>query len=313
MQQKVKQQSSRSEKLVQRLNEIFHDLTAELYQASHPEIFEQEKSRWIRICKPFFDSTSSNTVVDLGTGTGFVPLTIAKFLRANDSFICSDISSGILDVAERNLKRLQLKCQFQFVKIDNKIPLELPFATNSVNIVTLNSVLHHINDINHFSHEIDRILKPAGIIFIGHEPNQNFKENKFLKYNFYVMNKFDVIFKKLTKKIATFIRSNKNKKNILNKDHISNQINKQLLEENLIKKPLFYRDIVAFVNFGAKNLKPTSILPNYDLLYIETYNHLFWVKIKNFNNRLIKWYDNFLRRKYPNHGSNFFIVLRKTS
>jgi methylase of polypeptide subunit release factors len=78
--------------LVNRVNEIYHDIEREAYLQKHPEIFVDEAKRWRRIAKRYLVKDCSITVLDIGTGIGFIPLTIAPFLKMEDTIICSDIS-----------------------------------------------------------------------------------------------------------------------------------------------------------------------------------------------------------------------------
>lgn len=315
---KTKIDSNYSEELVQRLNELYHDLINEKYHFSHPEIFEQEKERWKRIAKQFLNFANPITIVDIGTGTGFVPLTITKFLKEGDIFICSDISGGILGVAKQNINRRGRRCQFKFVKIESHVPFQLPFETESMDIVTMNSVLHHIKDTNTFLSEVNRILKSNGLLFIAHEPNKYFYENKFLCYNYlFVDPKFTIlrIFKKLhiekiIVKVYCFIRP-EIKENVSGHKKITNKINEVLLKENLIKKPLLPEEIGGITDVKVEGFKPDLLMPYYKLLHFETYNHLGSVIVENYDNFIIRKYDNLLRRKYPKEGATFFIVLKK--
>lgn len=56
----------------------------------------------------------------------------------------------------------------------------IPFADNSVDIITCLMVLHHVNDINMFILEIKRILKPNGIIIIREHNVTNKYESSLL-------------------------------------------------------------------------------------------------------------------------------------
>lgn len=313
-----------SEKLVQRVNELYHDFTSNQYESSQPEIFEQEKERWEIIAKQFLNFTNPFTILDIGTGTGFVPQTIAKFLKEKDIFICADISQRMLDVAKNNINKQIFRSQFKFVKIENQIPIRFPFETESVDIITMNSLLHHIKDTNKFLHEVDRIIKPNGLLIVGHEPNRYFYEHKFLwlNYNFinYFLNpKFIVVkisiklhLKKFFKKIYYFIYKKK-KKSLLEHKKITNKINEALFREKLINKFLLPGEIFEIVDIKSfQGFKPDLLLPLYELLYFETYNHIFWVTMGHHNNFIIRKYDTFLGRKYPKEGATFFIVLKKS-
>ena len=122
--------------------------------------------------------------MDVGSGTGLVPLQIGKFLKEGDLLICSDISAEILNICKKNLAKNNLKCQTKFLKIDGK---KYEIKSESINFITLNSVLHHIPNFSTFFKELNRILKLNGYIIIGHEPNKLFTKNKFLWYNFRIL------------------------------------------------------------------------------------------------------------------------------
>lgn len=322
-----------SEKLVQRVNELYSDFTSEEYHYSHPEIFEQTKERWKRIAKHFFNFDNPITIVDIGTGTGFIPLTIARFLKKEDIFICSDISGGMLDVTKRNINRENFHCQVKFVKIKNQVPLQLPFETRSINVIVMSAVLHHIKDTNTFLDEVDRILKTNGLLFVGHEPNRYFYEHKFLWYNYLIINHLinpqhtiyeifkklhlDGIFektrlKKIIKKIYYFMYTKK-KETVLKHKKITNKINEVLLKERLIEEPLLPEEICWEITDIKlrEGFKPDLLLPHYKLLHLETYNHIFWVSVRRHGDFIIRKYDNLLKRKYPKDGAAFFVVLKK--
>ena len=312
-----------SERLTQRVNELFHDFTREQYEYRHPEIIEQERERWERLANRFLNFTNYITIVDIGTGTGFVPLTIANSLREGDTFVCSDISKGILEVAKRNITAQDLKCRFEFVKLEGNVPFRLPFDTRSIDVMTMNSVLHHIKDTDTFLKEVDRSLKPEGLLFIGHEPNKRFYKHRFLHYNYLILSLISnpmpfvvSVIDKIGKRTHT--------SNILRRIYhllcpaqrkeyeIWRRIYGIVLNEGLVTENLLVSDIPRIVDIRDKEgFEPESLFPRYDLLNIETYNHLSWVGIKHHGSRLLSKYENWLQTKFPKCGVTFFIVLRK--
>ena len=295
------------EKLVQRINELYFDITSEEYQKSHPSIFFLEKKRWQRIAQRYLNNSQTLKILDVGTGSGFVPLSIASYFKESDTFFCMDISKGILEVAKKNINNQYFPCKFIFQKIMSQIPYKLPFKSNFFEILTINSLLHHINDIKTFLYEIDRVLKPNGFLIIGHEPNRYFYESKFLWKNYLLLNEISKIIGKILEK---FFKNHINNENlILKRKKISSNINKILLKEKLINKPLNYEQITLIVDIkSTKGFKPDLLLNNYKIIYFETYNHLFWVSDKNF---FYKIYNKILKIIYPTKGSTFLILLRK--
>ena len=169
-----KEEIKLSEKIVEKVNEVYHDVINEYYDEAHPAILTGEKKRWINSIE-YFKSKKPLRILDIGTGTGFVPLTIAKYLKKKDEFICLDISSKMLKLAENKIKSNAFKCNFKFA---NKEISEL--EDDSIDVITIDSVLHHIEDIEIFLFHINRILKEKGILIIGHEPNERLRNNKEL-------------------------------------------------------------------------------------------------------------------------------------
>jgi ubiquinone/menaquinone biosynthesis C-methylase UbiE len=287
-----------SEQLVQRVNELYHDFANLQYTCSHPEIFRQEKKRWERNARLFLNSTAPITIVDVGTGTGFVPLTIARFLKKEDIFICTDISEGMLDVAKQHIHRQYPSREFRFIKIESKVPFRLPLETNLADVVTLNSVLHHIKDTNTFLREVGRVLKPNGLLLIGHEPNKYFYENKFLRCMRSILVHSNYLLQSIRVKDSS------------SRYEICRKINRILLKEKLICSPFSVRDIERIVDIKSEEgFKPDLLLPDYGLVHIETYNNLLGIPV---NDGLLEKYDNWIGERFQKNGRLFFAILRKT-
>ena len=320
----IQKQNIITDDLVQRVNELYHDITNEQYRQVHPEIFVQEKERWVRTAKRFIRQSKIITIADIGTGTGFVPISIKKNLKNEDTLICTDISQKILDTAKRNIDEEKVDCHCHFKKIERQVPLKLPIKNNSIDVVTINSVLHHVHDTENFLNEVDRVLKPNGLLFIAHEPNSEFYNNYFLKYNYILLNNV-LDPKQFTGKILKKIGLEKQVKRIYyrvsttNSDYdneqnkIADNINDILIKEKLIETRLTPVDIGNIVDIKvSEGFQPETLLRNYDILHLETYNHISSVSINYYHNKNIRKYDNYLRKKYPEEGATFFIVLQKS-
>ncbi|MDO8655886.1 MAG: class I SAM-dependent methyltransferase, partial [Nanoarchaeota archaeon] len=128
-----------SDYVVQRVNELYHDRLGKKYDNSHPEIFKRLPARWQRIAPQFVVRKEPLKILDLGTGTGFVPLMMAPFLKKEDTFMCSDISSNILKVAQENIEGQTFFNKFTYVKVKVQQTYALPFRNKAVDIITINS------------------------------------------------------------------------------------------------------------------------------------------------------------------------------
>ncbi len=308
------------EKLVIRVNEIFHDIEGKDYQKKHKDIFTGEALRWQKTAKKYFQNYKSPiTVLDIGTGTGFIPIKTAEYLSEKDRFICSDISQEMLEVSKNNISTANFKCKIEYLKLDGT-----SINVGKATIITINSVVHHIPNLKIFFTILNSIVPIGGRIIIGHEPNSLFYSEKQLvnKYLF-----FEKLFspKKLILSILRFAKINILLKRILAKkknNSVLNKINKILLHERLINKNLSVDDINKMVDYhsptaGAKIDKTKGInieeirkmyLPNFETEYFETYNFLSKMSNKNIFMRKL---NKSLSKKHKGKGATFFIVLKK--
>jgi ubiquinone/menaquinone biosynthesis C-methylase UbiE len=310
--------------LVLQVNEIFHDIEGSDYY--HIDIVLYESSRWKKFGSSYLLNKSKGLkIMDIGTGTGFVPSQIGNSLKENDLLICSDISTNILNVCKKNLSEKNYNCKLEFLKINGK---KYDLESNSLDFITLNSVLHHIPNFSVFFEEINRLLKKNGRLVIGHEPNKLFSENKFLWYNFRILHLLlkplellVIILKRL--KLYSIIKKifRRNTSKVVNPDNFLLRVNKILIDKCIINKPLRIDEIIKIVDIhsptaGDFNKKRgininqilNSYLPNFKIEYLETYDHL--KKLSN-KNKIMKFYNSILKRIFPKDGGTFFVILKK--
>jgi len=104
----------------------------------------------------------TQTVVDVGTGTGFVAAGLAS--RAA-RVIAFDNSSGMLDVARTNLERLDIGN----VDLREGDLSSLPLPDDDVDAAVANMVLHHAQDPAAMLVEMARVTRPGGWVAITDE------------------------------------------------------------------------------------------------------------------------------------------------
>ena len=288
-----------NQEIVKGINRIFHEEEASLYDKKHIEILKEAK-HW----KSVFDGLDIKNkrenmrIVDMGTGTGFVPFILSEYVDASSIIICTDISKKMLEIARGKLKMLSPK--LYFINCDLEL---LPLKNNSVNVITMNSVLHHLPNYGKALREMDRILKSQGFILIAHEPNRLFyKDNLLLKIYGEFLN--------ILRKILNLIGGG------LYKD-----VNKRLLSEGLIKEPMSPREIQRLVDIysptAGENIDATKgfiitdiikkYFASYDLISIITYDHL--GKISQYSP--VGLMDKVLQKLFPDKGATFSFVLQK--
>lgn len=160
------------EELILRINELYHNTELEEYDNRHIGMFSSEQRRWHQTAQKYIRPETQLTILDYGSGTGFVPLTIKDFLTENKCIIFTDVSSEILEICRKNINDSNIKSKTEFVNLSSIHSL----PDNSIDIVTMNSVLHHIYDLTKFHEAIAALLKVNGLLIIMHEPNAEFKQ-----------------------------------------------------------------------------------------------------------------------------------------
>jgi len=286
--------------LVVRLNEIYHDAVSQDYDRIHPEIVVDEVNLWQSIGKRLLHNFPQRIcLLDIGSGTGFVPLQISRFLKKTDQVICSDISADLLSVCKKNVLQQKFNCDFRFIKLDGKL---INLESDAVNFITMNSVLHHIPDFLVFFREIDRLLKAEGFLIIGHEPNKAFYTHRFLWNNYrFVSAYFD-------QEVGIHHK-------------MVESVNERLLKEKIIETPLSAGQIIEIVDIHSptaggyhkdRGIDVTQILSrhlrDFKIELFKTYSHLYKISSKN---RIIRWYDAVLKYIFPKKGALFLGVFKK--
>ncbi|MEQ9410998.1 MAG: class I SAM-dependent methyltransferase [Fuerstiella sp.] len=100
---------------------------------------------------------------DLGTGTALIPLELMARPVHFASIIACDLSLEMLKLARQHLRGTPWEQTVLPVFGDAG---KLPLADKSCDVVMSNSIVHHIPDPICVFHEMRRIIRPAGFLFI---------------------------------------------------------------------------------------------------------------------------------------------------
>lgn len=313
------------DQLVLRLNEVYHDLENQAYDHKHPDISEDEVPRWHRFGSELLaDPRPAWNILDVGTGTGFVPRQLKEWLRPEDRFTCSDLSGAMLEECRRNLEQSGLACRIDLLKLDGK-SIDLP--DHSQDAVTINAVMHHLAKPEEMCAEIDRVLRPGGCVVIGHEPNRAHHARRLLVWNYWLVLPFadwklfsyEVIlrlglFEALRKPLGRLVPE------LRRQNELVDIVNARLLAAGDIRKPLGAAEMSSLLDTNS----PTAggmhgergftredflaFLPGYGIVRCETYKHLNKIHPRR---DWVKRYQDWLGKKFPEHGSSLFCSLRK--
>ena len=108
------------------------------------------------------------TSLELGCGTGFFALNLAQAgVLATDGIAVTDISPGMVEVAQRNAKGLGFEVDGRVADAER-----LPFDDACFDLVFGHAVLHHIPDVEQSLREVLRVLKPGGRFVFAGEPTR---------------------------------------------------------------------------------------------------------------------------------------------
>jgi len=312
--------------LVLRINELYHDAEGEAYDQRHPEIFDQEVERWGRLRDRLLpEGHAPARVLDVGSGTGFVGLQLLPALTAADELVCADLSGRMLEVCRERLMRVDTPAQRSFVKITAQ---GLPDGCHGFDVITLNSVVHHLPDPDAVLSDLVRRLKPGGRLVMAHEPNLAFYHSRFRRW---LASSVQWCFERQAKTrplrrllanlgvlaaVRRFTGGN------VQRSDIFKQVNQRLVEEGFIRQPMPEHEIAALVDVHSptsgdtvdtrRGFSPGSLeraLPGTRRETLETYNHLGAVSGRN---GLTRWLAGALERRAPERGATFVLVLQRT-
>jgi len=145
------------------------------------KVFTKPQEDLPRIVK-LFKKKNVRKILDLGCGSGRHTVYLAK---RNFEVYGIDITSKGIQIAKNWLKKEKLEAK---LRVDN-IYKKLPYPNNFFDALISTQVLHHnnISNIRKLIKEIERILKPGGLIFITvskRGPKKDIPKEKLWKIKF---------------------------------------------------------------------------------------------------------------------------------
>lgn len=304
------------DELVWEINRLYHEEEASLYDHAHPEIFERERKTWETLGAYLPAHSGGIRVLDVGSGTGFVPDALRAFLTGRDTVTLLDVSPRMLEQAKAKLSGREP--HFSFVVSQEE---KFPFPDAAFDAITLNSVLHHIPNTAVLFDEMRRVLKPGGVLMIAHEPNQLFFKNIFLRSVIWVLQKYAG----LRVRIARVFFSRQKQPPASPYADVYARVNEHLTSLGRIRENLSSEEIQKYVDVhsptagvrvdAAKGFTIRGLsqryLPGYAILYAKTSSHI--GKIDPSGSQALAMLDRLLRRLFPHAGSSFSVVFKKPS
>lgn len=145
---------------LQKIPERIPDPGAVFYNATAAKLLKKPEHA---LAQTIIENVSSGTIVDLGSGTGYIAIEIGK--GKPDSIVYGiDLSKKMIDISRRHAKNIQ-NVIFELGNASM-----LPFGDNSIDFIVSTGALHHWKYPIKVFDECYRVLKPGaeGWIFDGY-------------------------------------------------------------------------------------------------------------------------------------------------
>ena len=110
-------------------------------------------------------------VLELGCGSGALWMTCPERIPPGWSITLSDFSSGMLDAAWRNLVTINRGLKFEQIDAQS-----IPYTDETFDVVIANFMLYHVPDRPKALAEIQRVIKPGGVLVAATAGENHLKE-----------------------------------------------------------------------------------------------------------------------------------------
>jgi ubiquinone/menaquinone biosynthesis C-methylase UbiE len=107
--------------------------------------------------------------LEIGSGTGYFSLNLVN-AGVIEHATCTDVSPGMLTALEANAARIGVRQRVETRACDAE---DLPFESESFDLVLGHAVLHHIPDLATAFAEFHRVLRPGGTVVFAGEPSRH--------------------------------------------------------------------------------------------------------------------------------------------
>jgi ubiquinone/menaquinone biosynthesis C-methylase UbiE len=105
---------------------------------------------------------NTGRLLDAGTGTARIPILLAQ--RCPEyQIIAIDLAENMLKLGQTHVDAAGLSAQIELALVDAK---NLPYPAASFDMVISNSIVHHLPDPLPFLSEVQRVLKPGGVLLL---------------------------------------------------------------------------------------------------------------------------------------------------
>jgi demethylmenaquinone methyltransferase / 2-methoxy-6-polyprenyl-1,4-benzoquinol methylase len=183
----------------QRVHHVFEKIY-ENYDKMNSVISFQQHVRWRKDTMKRMDVKPGSTALDVCCGTADWTIALANTVGSKGKVIGLDFSENMLKIGQKKVKDLGLNQ----VELIHGNAMELPFADNTFDYVTIGFGLRNVPDYMQVLKEMNRVLKPGGmaVCLETSQPTMiGFKQLYYLYFRF-IMPAFGKIFAKSYKEYS---------------------------------------------------------------------------------------------------------------
>jgi ubiquinone/menaquinone biosynthesis C-methylase UbiE len=134
----------------------YWDWRSQTYTNGFNGFRDEEKSVWKKELRSVLNGNGGLSVLDVGTGPGFLALIMAEM---GHTVIGVDISTGMIEKARDNARMMNLKVDFRYADAES-----LPFEDESFDLLVNRHLLWTLPNHKEAIEEWVRVLKPDGTI-----------------------------------------------------------------------------------------------------------------------------------------------------
>ena len=145
-------------------NIAVHTRVASRYNSSEPHFRPENQEKVKGILRDLSQRCGGGKLLDLGCGTGFILKLAQEYFTELHGV---DVTQAMLDQVDTTSGKIHLH---------NAQAEALPFPSETFNLVSAYSFIHHAKDYMLVLKEAARVLKPGGICYVDLEPNKLFWE-----------------------------------------------------------------------------------------------------------------------------------------
>jgi len=159
------------------VNRAYHAAEAPVYEQLHLDMVHELPVKWARLVAPLSgDGPRSLRWLDVGCGTGLVGSILSRLIGHR---ICRAV---LLDPSEAMIEQCKPRSSSWGVRARLMVgTIESLAVRASFDLITVNSVLHHVAELDQFCQRISRMLTPGGYFITCQDPRAKSRSDVVLR------------------------------------------------------------------------------------------------------------------------------------